>query len=97
MLFSILSLEAFYFFEKINFLLQKVGTGEWGQGWSDKIFMYCVFHHISDHLQRLILFWPILQKKKLELSQQFETNKLAGKLVFHNNKELPNWRRRKRP
>ena len=25
-------------------------------------FMYCVFHHISDHLQRLILFLPILQK-----------------------------------
>ena len=62
MLFSILSLEAFYFFEKINFLLQKVGTGEWGQGWSDKIFMYCVFHHISDQLQRQILFWKILQK-----------------------------------
>ena len=25
--------------------------------------MYCVFHDISDHLQRQIMFWPILQKK----------------------------------
>ena len=24
--------------------------------------MYCVFHHISDHLQRLILFLQILRK-----------------------------------
>ena len=25
-------------------------------------FMYCVFHHISDHLQRLILFWQFYKK-----------------------------------
>ena len=24
--------------------------------------MYCVFHHISDHLQRLILFWQFYKK-----------------------------------
>ena len=25
-------------------------------------FMYCVFHHISDHLQRFILFWQFYKK-----------------------------------
>ena len=25
-------------------------------------FMYCVFHHISDHLQKLILFWQFKKK-----------------------------------
>ena len=38
----------------------------WGPmtSWIDEIspFMYCVFHHISDHLQRLILFLQILRK-----------------------------------
>ena len=41
---------------------KKLGLGNWGVQYPHKLirycppFMYCVFHHISDHLQRLILF-----------------------------------------
>ena len=49
-----------FFSKKIIFLVKKFGIGE--KGGSIPPFMYCVFHHISDHLQKQILFLLILQK-----------------------------------
>ena len=51
--------------------------------------MYWVFHHISDHLQRLILFLQILRKVGLRsdppppcFKSALQTNKSYGKLFF---------------
>ena len=42
-------------------------------------FMYCVFHHISDHLQRLILFWQFYKKVGIRSDPPFFRKKC---LVF---------------
>ena len=60
----------FIFSWKFSFFLVGIGW-DWGilgsnnlMNWWDinPPFMYCVFHHISDHLQRLILFWQFYKK-----------------------------------
>ena len=70
-LFCILGYSKHFIFSwKFSFFLVGIGW-DWGilgsnnlMNWWDinPPFMYCVFHHTSDHLQRQILFSPILQK-----------------------------------
>ncbi len=70
-LFCILGYSKHFIFSwKFSFFLVGIGW-DWGilgsnnlMNWWDinPPFMYCVFHHISDHLQRLILFWQFYKK-----------------------------------
>ena len=62
----------FIFSWKFSFFLVGIGW-DWGilgsnnlMNWWDinPPFMYCVFHHISDHLQRLILFWRAFHRSR---------------------------------
>ena len=62
-----MTLQSILFFQKkINSLVK---SWDWRKGGSDTLirfcppFMYCVFHHFSDHLHRQILFLPLLQKR----------------------------------
>ena len=71
-LFCILGYSKHFIFSwKFSFFLVGIGW-DWGilgsnnlMNWWDinPPFMYCVFHHISDRLQRQILSWQILHKK----------------------------------